>query len=195
MQVETYEVEPVDQSEMQALAAEGEALQLIESLELEGQKSLVNQETGTIVPYRFITAQERFVFKTLFPQETKLQNYKDGPIPLRVLQVAAHVKSLNRDDMAYLQVWYPKQGIDDPVLIARPDYYKDPIYLIARWGQALKPLDELMKKAVAEQKVRVKAKLLKAKSEIDSVLARLDTYVEAKAADGTIPDFSFYMAD
>lgn len=192
MQVQTYEVEPVDQNEIQHLAAEGEALELIESLELEGQKSLVNEDTGTILPYRFITAQERFVFKTLFPQECKIQNYKDGPIPLRVLQVAAHVKSLKRDDMTYLQVWYPRQGIDDPVLIARPDYYKDPIYLIARWGQALLDFDELLAKAIKEQKAIVKSKLEAAKGEIDSLLSRIDSFVEGKAAEGTIPSISVY---
>lgn len=192
MQIQTYEVEPIDQSEMQALAAEGEALELIESLGLEGQKTLVNEETGTILPYRFITAQERFVFKTLFPQETKIENYKDGPIPLRVLQCAAHVKSLARDDMKYLQVWYPRQGVDDPVLVARPDYYRDPVYLIARWGQALLDFDELLAKAIKEQKALCKSKLEQVRGEAEALLARLDSYVEGKAAEGTIPSISLY---
>jgi hypothetical protein len=193
MQVETYEVESVEQSEMQALAAEGEALELIESLGLEGQKSLVNKDTGSILPYRFITKQERFVFKTLFPQECKIEEYKDGPIPLRVLQAVAHVKSLAREDMAYIQVWYPRQGIDDPVLVARPNSYRDPVYLLARWGQALLPFEELLEKAIKEQKAIVKAKLAKMKHEVDAAMATLDSYVEGKAAEGDIPSPYFQL--
>lgn len=114
MQTETYEVEKIDQNEMQALAADGEAALLIEQLGLKGQQTLMTPETKELIPYRVMTKEEHTVFKTLFPQRCAVEEYQQGPIPLRVLQVAAHARTLvDLPDFAYLEVWHPKQGIED----------------------------------------------------------------------------------
>ena len=185
MQTETYEVtESLDQTEMQQLANDGEVALLIESLGLEGQKKIMSP-TGTQLPYRQITAQEKLVFECLFPKKCDLTEYKDGPIPLRVMQAAAHVKSLELEDLAMLQVWYPTAGKDDPVLVARKSYWQSPIYLIARWGQALLPFEELKRKATKIIEASCKQKLLKGKQEIDMALTLLTSRVDEAIETGS----------
>lgn len=185
MQVETYEVEP-QSTEIASLAADGEAAMLIEQLGLDGQRSLVNQKTGTVCPYRLITAEEKAVFETLFPQKAAAKDYKSGPIPLRVLQCIAHVRELERADMAYLQVWYPKDGKDDPVLVARSDYYTNPIYLIARWGLALLPFEKLREMAIEKMTASAKAALSRARSEIEAASASVEDRVRASILGGEV---------
>lgn len=176
MKVETYEVEQ-ETSEIAQLAADGEAAMLIEKLGLNGQLSLMNKETGTMLPYRLITAEEKVVFEALFPRKCLISEYKDGPIPVRVLQVAAFVKDLYREDMACLQVWYPPEGKDDPVLVARKSDWQSPIYLLARWGAALIPFDELREKAIATLAASARVKLNKAQQEVNTALLHIEDNV------------------
>lgn len=191
MKVETYEVELVSQNEMQALANEGETIELIESLGLDGQKTLMNPETKTVIPYRHMTKQERFVFRTLFPNKCCVKEYKAGPIPLRVLQVIAHVKTLAHKDMSYLEVWYPEQGIDDPVLVARPSSYADPVFLLARWGKALDPFAKLFQEAKIKLTAKVRAEVTRARQAADNLLKDISVYIEEKAENGEVPNIYF----
>lgn len=192
MQVETYEVEVVEQDEMQKLAIEGETIELIESLELTGQQQLMNPETKSIIPYRHITAAERVTFRTLFPNKCDVKTYHAGPIPLRVLQIISHIRSLNMSELAYLEVWYPKQGIDDPVLVGRPSSYSDPVFLLARWGKALLPFEQLQSAAVKLARTSAKAALETCKREVEQALADVVSYCEEKMAGGELPTPHFY---
>lgn len=185
MQVETYEVEQ-ENTEIAQLAADGESAMLIEKLGLAGQQTLLNKATGTMLPYRIITKEENAVFSALFPIKTKIEEYKSGPIPVRVLQVAAFVKELGREDMQRLEVWHPEDAKDDPVLVARKDYWGNPIYLLARWGVALLPFDELREKAVEKLKAVSISKLKKAQTEIQNELAHVEDSIRGKIMEGEI---------
>lgn len=192
MKIETYEIEAIDQNEIQSLAAEGEALQLIESLGLSGQQTLMNPETKTLLPYRHMTAEEQFTYSVLFPQKSEVAAYKAGAIPLRVLQIIAHVREANIPDMCYLEIWYPKDVKDDPVLIARRNYYSGPIFILARWGDALFPLETLFEKAKIQCHALTRAKLVKIQNSVAAALADVDAYCSAKIDAGLIPEPSFY---
>lgn len=185
MKVETYEVEQ-ENTEIAQLAADGESAMLIEKLGLNGQKTLMNTDTGTMLPYRLITKEENAVFSTLFPIKTRIEEYKSGPIPVRVLQVAAFVKELGRSDMKILEVWHPEDAKDDPVLVAREESWRGTIYLLARWGQALLSFDELREKAVEKLKAVCVGKLKKARAEVESELAHVEDSIRAKMADGDV---------
>lgn len=191
LQVETYEVEALNGSEIENLAAEGEAMELIEKLGLEGQRNL-GGESASHFPYRQLTAIEHFTFKALFPNRSSIEQYKSGPIPLRALQVAAFIREMDNEEFGYLEVWYPQPGIDDPVLVARKNAYSDPVYLLARWGHALKPIEELYEQAKGVIATQTKAKLLKAKQEIESALADPEVYYAEEIASGKIPTPCFY---
>lgn len=164
MQVETYEVLTFDVAADGSLVNEQvseESLALISALGLEGQQELVStkevggEEVQTRNPYRLLTNEERNIFATLFPVKTRIESYKGDAIPLRVLQVAAHAKSLGM----VLYVLHPETNprANDPVLIGQ---IETPVqhswgalkevqqYLLARWADALDSLDTLREKAI-----------------------------------------------
>lgn len=92
MQVETYEVTELDATG--ELECEADAVALIEELGLAGQQELITGrgKTKQRMPYRKMTAEEFRVYNTIFGQKVNIRTYSDEPIPLRVLQVAAHAK-------------------------------------------------------------------------------------------------------
>ena len=147
MLVETYETPEVDENG--TVECEAEALELIESLDLDGQRALTKQgEDGELirVPYPKMSKEQKVVLKALFPKSTELPKYSDQAIPLRVLQVAAHAKDL----FDCLLVWHPENADEkDPYLIGRngTEYGSNELYMLARWGDELKPWGEMVDKA------------------------------------------------
>ena len=150
MEVETYEVTEATTEGKDSFEVEAEAASLIEELGLEGQKGLLapdpdpDVKTGTRVPYKKMTQQEVKVYSTLYPQRVDVEKYNDGPIPVRVLQVVAHARGM----FEKLQVWGPQVMDPDPVLVGvNGSYYSGDMFLLARWGDALAPFEELYQRA------------------------------------------------
>lgn len=195
MLVETYKVLEREQVDMLQTAVEdGEHQLLIEELGLTGQTKLLGQDNDFKVhPFRVITAEETFVFKTLFSESTKIEAYKDGLIPREVLEIAKEVKSLNHPDMAELYVWHPKPGVLDPVLVARQNAWRDPVYLLARWGEALIPFEELRELAIKRNTEKVVAELRNTSAKIKTILADPEALVLKCLAEGKIPNPSFAL--
>lgn len=187
MQVETFEcqetaAEPTEASE--------EALNLIEELGLVGQRSLIVKSTktgaDTRVPYRVITSEESFVYRTLCPTQVALSKYSDGPVPLRILQIAAHAKSVGLDK---LYVWCrPSPMTKDPVLIARCDEYDwstddSKTRILGRWGEELETFSVLLKRAVSASKERLVAE---AEQILSAVRSAGDAEIVSKGANHKI---------
>jgi len=182
MKVQTYEqtecaAEPIDMAE--------EAIGLIEEMGLEGQMRMVTPpdtdtgERGIRMPYRQIKNEENFVFKTICPTEFDMKKYDKSPIPVRVLQVAAHALSLGFFEK--LVVWDATTPIEkDPVLLGihLPDpekEYEKRYYLLARWGEELDEWPALIKRVVEIARATYKAGLEKIAQEIKVALAVADT--------------------
>lgn len=153
MLVETYEITELDSTGK--VECEQEAIELIDKLGLDGQCKLVNGEGDeqTRCPYAKVTKEQKRVIKSVCPEETKLYDYADGLIPLRVLQVAAHGKEI----FDQLYVWHPENADEkDPYLIGAQTnvgkYNSTEYYLLARWGAELLPWSEM--KAKAAEKIR-----------------------------------------
>src|SRR4051812_6016244 len=92
MHVETFECGEVSHEPTEASE---EAIGIIEALGLQGQKTFVASRDGKMparVPYRLMTAEEVAVYATLCPVAKCIRDYDSSPIPLRVLQIAAHAK-------------------------------------------------------------------------------------------------------
>ena len=104
MEVETYEIEhPDTDPQIQA-----EAVELIEKLDLEGQRTLVKgegEEEKRAIPYHKMDETGRVVFQSLFSQKTEVADYGEGIIPVRVLQMIAHGREL----FDHVWVWHPKK--------------------------------------------------------------------------------------
>lgn len=188
MQIETYEIEGAsNQDELNQLVHDGEFSMLVDELELEGQQFLIGNdqnENSDVFPYRKMTSQERIVYETLFPEKTNITHYKDGIIPIRVLQVYQHALSFNRDDCCKFFVWHPKNADKDPILVGGKDYYYSDQYILARWGDALTPFDELMEKAIKILTENYKVDMLNFKSQVETRINILETYVKSRVLSG-----------
>lgn len=144
MEIETYEQNEITP---EGIESNEEQIALINELGLEGQQSLISGDGVDLCPYPLMTDEERYIYKTILPKKSSIEEYKDGPIPLRVLQVIAHAKTL--DTFKYLYIYSePSIDVDDPILIGTNESYWDldhnnPVWLLARWGKELAPLHEL----------------------------------------------------
>lgn len=154
MQVETYECE---ETRSEHVECTDEALKLIEELGLAGQKKLnIDGQPGQRFPYRKMTAEERTVYKEICPTVCRIDAYDAAPIPLRVLQVAAHANPLFDE----LEIWATKSAdVKDPVLVGirtLADAYKTKeTYILARWGEALDEWPAMVKATVAKFRQRM----------------------------------------
>lgn len=188
MNVETYEVISVDEQHgnvINELVSE-EALALIESLDLAGQRKLVEErqagDESVIVraPYRKMSAEEMAVFSAILPRQVPLAKYSDGPVPLRVLQIAAHAKDLYEN----LVVWCPANADDpDPLLVGVNGYSSwsktaRETFILARWGEILEPLDALRDKARGILRSAIGARIADAKAKLAAFEAAADAKLD-----------------
>lgn len=170
MLVETYEVTETNPDTGLAEFAP-ETLALIESLGLEGQKELTRtrsveggEQVTTIMPYREMTAEENRVYGYLLPTKMPLEKYNRGPVPLRVLQVAALASREGWFDR--LEVWCPANAQDkDPLLVGKIGT-RD--HLLARWGDVLAPFEELRVTACEKWIRAARAKLAERTATVES---------------------------
>lgn len=152
--VETYEIEEALTPGGSTEEIEEAAVELISKLGLTGQGRLVSSrsdgEAPDRMPYAVMTGQERAVYEALFPQKTKVENYAEGIIPLRVLQVIGFCRDGNF--FRRMEVWHRKVRDTDPLLVGwmpHPNRSWDEVpCLLARWGtDALRPFSALVAEA------------------------------------------------
>lgn len=190
MEVETFEVTEV--------GIEGkidnfeECKELVDKLNLKGQKDFLNIDKKEVIPYRKMTAQEQIVYGALCQERTKLPKYGEGPIPLRVLQVASHVKELDFCDK--IMVWHKANAdVKDPILVGlKGNQYSGEQFMLARWGEALKPFKTLMEDAKKVLVTEMKAKLSAIKVEVMQDEASIEAIVENCIAQGKTVSASYY---
>lgn len=190
MQIETYELEEIKGSEASTMAADSEAIELIKTLELDGQQRLTNTDTATRFPYPRMSATQVVVFGALLPHKTSLKMYSQGIIPLRVLQVAAFCKDMPQTRC--LKIWHAASVKEDPILVGSPSEYSNEEYLLARWGDSLPPFDELKAKAAPIITNRFKMELAKAKQKLDGFLASAEELALHYLESGEKPTWNIY---
>lgn len=172
MQIETYE-----QTEVTELGEEDReaALDLARELGLEGQVEVMGDGDAPC-PYAELTEQQAKILDLLFPSKANVEDYKRGPIPLRVLQAVAFCRGLRRDGEDYfdrLVVRYPRtESESDPVLLGRVG---STYYLIARWGDALESWAQLAARAAVLAIDKRRISLNEIAAQIQAKLAALDS--------------------
>ncbi len=181
MNVETYEIEEkVDSPTGTCPEMEAEAVRIVEELGLTGQQSLLvqDEDTGQVnrIPYPKMSSQERVVYGYLFSQHDNIFKYSAGIIPVRILQVIGHSKSL----FDSLEIWHDCVVNPDPVLVGMKG---NDVHLLARWGKdALKQFKDLMVEArgkfTEEWTMRAKQRI----ADCQIWLASMESHVEAKIA-------------
>lgn len=180
MQVETFEINETT-SDGATDKLDGEAVALIERLGLTGQRALVSRagDRVAVMPYQAMTEEEVAVYSALFPSMTPIGDYAAGPIPTRALQVAA--LAIEQRWFKRLEVWHKRTGAakEDPLLVGvkvdpAHEFIVRERFLLARWGDALRPYAELVKEAAASARERLRCAVAKARAEIDAGAAMLD---------------------
>lgn len=171
MQVQTFECEET-QAETPELSAE--AMSLIEELELEGQQSL-NVKSGERFPYRQMDAEEAFVYGLLCPEHVEMRKYRQGPIPLRVLQVASHAKTM----FDRIEIWHKvSPSVKDPVLVGMKrnpvETWRNDPFILARWGDVLEEWPALLKSAIQVWRAKTRDGLNRLKQEAEITLKSVD---------------------
>lgn len=179
MQVESFAVEEVVNARIEDVAC---ARELARQLGLEGQERFY-EEGKPVNPYRKATAKELLVYRTLFTQKTELERYSDGPVPLRVLQIAAHAKEVLG---CTLIVLHPSNAdIKDPVLIGEVGDWRDKkTYLLARWGDALEEFSVLAGYAVERLKKKAMSDLVEAQEKLAMSAENMSLRVEHAFEEG-----------
>jgi len=180
MQVETFDCVEVmgDKSHPEV---EKEVLNLIDSLELDGQK--VN---GKLNPFPQMTREQVFVYNKLCPEIYDIKEYNRTQIPLRVLQTYDMARKI--DIFSEIEIWDVQDTtIKDPVMVAliknqlnfegiirngritsmRPLYRR---FLLARWGESLEPFEVLKTKAFDMAYLELKTHLKRLRSHVDHVI-------------------------
>ena len=172
MKIEEFPCETVPSEEFT-----DEARALVDKLGAGGQL-LYYQQDAPPIAYRKMTPVEYAVYKTLLPRRESIEKYKSGPIPLRVLQIAAHARECLTGELV---IWHPGEGKDDPLLTMREgNEYSGTYYLLARWANELEEFSVLLERAVKQMAAAVKAELLSKQNELNVWLATCEDQVRAR---------------
>ncbi len=186
MQVETFEATELDERMQPEDAAQCAAL--AEKLGLKGQERFAGapDDGGAArrIPYREMTKEERVVYGLLLPARDTVENYARGPIPLRVLQVLEHARSLGI--YTAFKVWHDQAG-PDPVLVGEISYSAQ--HLLARWGESLEPFGQMRRRAVEKFKTAARLKLHKIARQVQADLEGIDQITDDLAADLEDPTY------
>lgn len=180
MQVETFEC---TETASEPIEATEEAIELMKSLGMEGQLGLTKKDDNgndTRCPYREMTADELFVYGVLCPAKYEVSDYDLSPIPLRVLQIASHAKSLDMFDK--LVIWDRESAaVVDPVLVGNIrtkgqfGTSDDKTYILARWGATLDSFVTLLDQATKAKRESLKAEYQSIAAKVNADLASVDT--------------------
>jgi hypothetical protein len=149
--VETYIIE-----ETQELIYDNEKLdqwnQLIESLGLQGQKTVVKTDKSPI-PFLWMNETLVNVFEELCPRKVMIGVYNKTPIPVEILSLVSLCQK--EEYFGKIEVWYNDKSPDPAVIGYRYtkgnsewelNYYAEK-YLIGRWADVKASIAELTEKA------------------------------------------------
>ena len=190
MQIETYEIEEIKNSEASTMAADAEAIELITKLGLDGQQKLIDPITATRFPYPALSKVQKLIYSTNFPVAEEVTKFSNEIIPLRVLQVIAFCRDF--EQTRHMEIWHTGVAQKDPVLIGRKERYSGVVYILARWGNALESFESLTQKAEPILRVKYQARLAKLRNGVTTIEAELDSNLQEALLTGNEPSFSVY---
>jgi len=148
-----------------------------EALGLSGQLELIKKDKSPI-PFESMNTVSNRVYSTLCPTVTNYKKYNKTTIPLEVLGII----KLSEDEHYFdeIQIWYDDKTPDPlavGILKKGSDWDRD-YFILARWGDVLRPFKELKEMAIARYKKSSKLKLRTKIKEAENNLANLDLNVE-----------------
>lgn len=168
--------------------SEAEALEIIERLELEGQRTRVTVDADGNEkrnPFPEMTAEQKGVYETIFGEQTPISEFDAETIPLRVLKLVETAEP-HFDEFT---VWHQATEVKDPLVVALDDDGNE--HLIARWGSALRPFEELrdlaVKRTVEELSDGAREKIAECEALLESVESKARKLIAGEIRSWTLP--------
>ena len=157
--------------------------QKCEELGLSDQLALTSEDKSPI-PFEHMNTAMKRVYETLCPEKVDFKKYKKTTIPLEVLSLI-HL-SVNEGYFNEIEIWYDDKT-PDPLVVGvnkTGEYEARDYYTIARWGDVLKPFDELKTLALARYTdtatINLKHKLSETQSLLDNVKTNCERYFDVQ---------------
>lgn len=121
--------------------------ELVATLDMEGQQSLVSGDKQSPSPYMYMTDHTVCIFGILCPVAVDYKKYNKTTIPVAVLKEIAYCNEMQMFDS--IKIWYDDVE-KDPVVVG---YIRNPnnsptLHLIARFGDEVLPFEILREKAL-----------------------------------------------
>lgn len=147
-----------------------------EQLGLENQLSLCSK--GSPVPFEYMNSTAQRVYETLCPKKENYKIYRKTAIPMEVLSLIA--LSVHENYFEYVEIWYDDKT-PDPLAVGKikKDSYSYDHYLIARWGDVLRPFEELKEKAISVYRRSAEVALRSKIADLNVKLQNIDSNVDA----------------
>lgn len=144
----------------------------IDQLGLKGQKQLIKNQAGVVIPFPKMSTYEQRVWGLYCPAQTKLEEYDSSPIPYEILTILQLVKekkyfdtklgNAQRKIEGWIEVWSEAREDVDPLIVGVISTKKKydwgwssgdkEYYLIARWGLSLRKFEDITKIAIERWK-------------------------------------------
>lgn len=144
------------------------------------------------IPFESMNTVSNRVYSTLCPAKVKYKAYKKTAIPLEVLSLIA--LSEKEHYFEEIEIWYDDKT-PDPLAVGvnKIQSWEREYFLIARWGDVLRPFEELKEKAIQVYKNSTLLSLRRSLSDTNQKIADIennvalyfDAQVEAYSVSGT----------
>jgi hypothetical protein len=154
-----------------------------QELGLENQLALAEPDKSPI-PFECINEVQRRVYETLCPVKTMYKDYKRTAIPLEVLSLIA--LSEKEGYFSDIQIWYDDKTPDPFAIgLVKESDWRHRYYCIARWGDSLKPFEELKSTAIKVFKnsslIQLNRRLAETKQNIENIDVNVAAYFDVQA--------------
>ena len=161
----------------------GEWKQKCEELGLTAQLELANPEKSPI-PFESMNTVSQRVYETLCPSRVNYKEYRKTAIPLEVLGLI-HL-SVNEGYFEKIDIWYDDKT-PDPIAVGlvKISSYQYDYFTIARWGDVLRPFEELktlaIQRFINSSKIQIKTKIADYNNKLENVENNAHRYFEVQA--------------
>ena len=158
--------------------------QKCEELGLGGQLELASTDKSPI-PFEAMNTVSQRVYETLCPDKVKYKEYKRTTIPLEVLGFI-HL-SVNEGYFKEIEIWSDDKT-PDPLAVGynqAGEWGAKDYFIIARWGDVLRPFEELkdlaIKRYINSQRISLQNKISDYTNKLNTVDINSMRYFDAQA--------------
>lgn len=153
-----------------------------EALGLSEQLALANPDKSP-VPFECMNTVSQRVYGTLCPAKLDYKKYGRTPIPIEILSLIA--LSEKEGYFNAIQIWYDDKS-PDPLAVGRiGNEWSGKLYLIGRWGDVLRPFEELKEMAITVytrvESLKLKANISDLQHKLENINVNTARYFDAQA--------------